>query len=142
MDRAGLLVWVSMYERAWRAPGTDLLDQLFAREASYRTAPFEQPYRGLSAIAAMWEAGRDGPDEVFTMSSEIVAVEDDTGVVRVEVQYGDPVQQTYLDLWVVRFAQGGRCLAFEEWPFWPRGARGGYHAGPNQSAEEPDAPST
>jgi hypothetical protein len=130
MDRAGLLAWVAMYETAWRTPGTQLLAELFAPEASYRTAPFEEPYRGLAAIAAMWEAGRDSPDEVFTMSSEIVAVEQDTGVVRLEVRYGDPVEQTYLDLWVVRFDRGGRCLAFEEWPFWPPGASGGYHPGP------------
>jgi hypothetical protein len=48
---------------------------LFAPEAAYRTAPFEEPFRGLAAIAAIWEAGRDGPDEVFTMRSEVTAVE-------------------------------------------------------------------
>ena len=131
VDRASLLAWVAMYEKAWRTAGTDLLADLFAPEATYRTAPFEEPYRGLAAIAAMCEAGRDSPDEEFTMSSEIVAVEEDTGVVRLEVRYGDPVEQTYLDLWVVRFDQGGRCLAFEEWPFWPRGAQGGFHPGPS-----------
>ncbi len=130
MDRTGLRAWVELYERAWRTAGTELLAQLFTPEATYQTAPFEEPFRGLPAIAAMWEAGRTGPDEVFTMASEVVAVDGDTGVARVEVRYGDPVVQHYRDLWVVRFNGAGRCIAFEEWPFWPKGTEGGWHAGP------------
>ncbi|MFG2099247.1 hypothetical protein ACGFJ5_01450 [Micromonospora echinaurantiaca] len=67
----------------------------------------------------MWEAERAGPDEVFRMTSEIVAVDGDTAVVRLEVRYGDPVHQEYRDLWIMRFAEDGRCGSFEEWPFWP-----------------------
>ncbi len=67
----------------------------------------------------MWEAEREGPDEVFRMTSEVVAADGDTAVVRVEVGYGDPVRQEYRDLWIVRFAGDGRCASFEEWPFWP-----------------------
>jgi hypothetical protein len=47
----------------------------------------------------MWEAEREGPEEVFAMDSEVVAVEGDTGVACLEVRYGDPVRQTYRDLW-------------------------------------------
>jgi hypothetical protein len=89
VDRTGLRRWVELYERAWRTAGTELLAHLFASEATYQTAPFEEPFRGLPAIAAMWEAGRAGPDEAFTMRSEVVAVDGATGVVRVEVRYGD-----------------------------------------------------
>ena len=130
MDRAALQAWVDGYERAWRTPGTDLLAELFARGATYRTAPFEEPYRGLAAIARLWEDEREGPDEVFTMASEIVAVEGDTGVVRVEVGYGDPVEREYRDLWIVQLDADARCVAFEEWPFWPREGHGGHAPGP------------
>ncbi|MFD4193655.1 nuclear transport factor 2 family protein [Amycolatopsis thermoflava] len=75
--------------------------------------------RGLPAIAAMWEAERTGPDEDFRMTSEPVALDGDTAVVRVEVTYGEPTRQQYRDLWIIRFAGDGRCRAFEEWPFWP-----------------------
>jgi len=78
---------------------------------------------GLPAIARMWDAERDGPDEVFRMTSELVAVEGDTGVAKVQVWYGEPVRQEYLDLWVMRFADDGRCREFEEWPFWPGSAK-------------------
>jgi SnoaL-like protein len=124
IDSAKLQRWVAAYERAWRSPGTDLLRDLFARDATYSTGPYEQPLLGLDAIARMWEAERIGPEEVFEMSSEIVAIEGDTGVLRVEVHYGPPKKQEYRDLWIVRFDGDGRCTHFEEWPFWPPGTEG------------------
>jgi mannose-6-phosphate isomerase-like protein (cupin superfamily) len=119
IDTETLIAWVADYERAWRAPGTGLLDRLFAEDASYLVTPYEPEVVGLPAIRALWDKERDGPDEVFTMSAEPVACSGDTGVVRVQVRYGDPVVQEYLDLWVVRFAADGRAVRFEEWPFWP-----------------------
>jgi ketosteroid isomerase-like protein len=111
--------WVAAYQRAWRAPGTSALAGIFIPDATYRQGPYEEPVTGLPAIAGMWEAERDGPAEVFRMTSEIVATDGDTAVVRVAVSYGDPVRQEYRDLWVLRFADDGRCSSFEEWPFWP-----------------------
>jgi len=119
MDGKQVTDWVAAYERAWRAPGTEALAGIFTADASYLQGPYHTPVVGLPAIARMWEAERDGPDEVFQMTSEAVAVEGDTAVVRVYVRYGDPVRQEYRDLWVMRFAADGRCHSFEEWPFWP-----------------------
>jgi ketosteroid isomerase-like protein len=118
VDRVALEAWIEHYERAWRSPGTTLLAELFAPEATYSMAPFEEPHRGLAAIERLWEAERDGPDEEFTLETEIVAVEGDTGVVRAEAVYAAPPRH-YRDLWIMRFDEHGRCLAFEEWPFWP-----------------------
>jgi SnoaL-like domain len=119
VSRRHLRDWLSAYERAWRTPGTGTLGELFDPEASYQLSPYEEPLTGLDAIAAMWEDEREGPDEVFTMDSEIVAAEGDTAVVRVEVRYGEPVTREYRDLWVIRFTSAGTCSSFEEWPFWP-----------------------
>ncbi|MEU1756206.1 nuclear transport factor 2 family protein [Micromonospora matsumotoense] len=119
MDRKHVDDWLVGYERAWRTPGTDTLVTLFTEEASYQQGPYLTPVVGLPAIAKMWEAQRKGPDEVFRMTSAIVAVDGDTAVSRHEVRYGDPVTQEYRDLWVMRFADDGRCRSFEEWPFWP-----------------------
>lgn len=116
--------WLERYERAWRSPGTAAVRELFTSEATYRTTPYAEPVVGLAAIEALWEAGRDGPDESFTMAPDLVAVDDPTAVVRVEVTYGDPVRQEYVDLWVLRFADDGRVTHFEEWPFWPGGTAG------------------
>ena len=133
MDRTQLTGWIERYERAWRSPGTDSLAELFAEDASYSTAPYENPHRGLAAISEMWEAERSGPDEEFEMTSEIIAVEGDTGVIGVTVEYNKPVEmegrlhrqrKEYRDLWVVRLDDDSRCFHFEEWPFWPPGQKG------------------
>ena len=76
----------------------------------------------------MWEAEREGPAESFEMESETIAVEGSTGVVRVEVRYGEPRPQVYRDLWVITLDAEGRCTIFEEWPFWPPGSGGSYAA--------------
>jgi hypothetical protein len=119
VTRDELSRWVDAYETAWRSPGTGALDDLFAPDATYSMAPFEAPHTGLDSIRTLWDAERKGPDEAFSMQYEIVAVEGDTGVVRVEVQYGDPTPRVYRDLWIVTTDGQGRCTAFEEWPFWP-----------------------
>lgn len=135
IDRGSLRDWIARYERAWRTQeGPELdraLSELFAPRATYSTAPFEPPYAGLDAIARMWVAERKGPDEPFTLASEVVAVdaELDTGVLRLEVHYG-ATGNVYRDLWIVRFDGSGRCEHFEEWPFWPPGTGGSYPRGP------------
>ena len=60
----------------------------------------------------MWDEKRDGPDEVFTLATEILAVDGPTAVVRAEVRYGDPVRQEYRDLWVMQIGDDGRCNSF------------------------------
>jgi hypothetical protein len=138
MDRAQLSEWLLAYERAWRTPGTEVLAHLFTEDASYSTAPYESPHRGLAAIARMWEVERASADEDFSMSSEIVAVEGDAGVVRVEVRYRAAAEREeranrrrreYRDLWIVHLNGDGLCFHFEEWPFWPPGQPGAPAAG-------------
>lgn len=121
--------WVAGYEAAWRAPGTEALADLFIEDATYQPAPFREPWRGLGQIAEMWEAERAGPDEDFTMTSEVVAASDARAVVRLEVQYDPPRGALYRDLWILHFAADGRCAAFEEWPFWPPGTEGSVAGG-------------
>jgi hypothetical protein len=110
--------WVGRYERAWRSAGTGALSELFTENATYLQSPYRDPVIGLDQIGAMWEREREGPDEIFEMSSEVFAVDGDRAVVSLEVRYGDPVEREYRDIWLLRFEQG-RCAHFEEWPFWP-----------------------
>ncbi len=115
--------WISEYEAAWRRGGTASLDRLFTAGASYRAAPFDAPVTGRTAIGRFWEAEREGPDEVFTLRSEIVAAQGDTAVARLEVVYAGPPERVYRDLWIITLDDDGRCSAFEEWPFHPGQAR-------------------
>ncbi|MFI6761718.1 YybH family protein [Micromonospora sp. NPDC050417] len=121
MDREQVAAWVAAYERAWRTAGTETLATIFTEDASYQQGPYLEPVHGLAALARMWEAQREGPDEVFGMLSQVVAIDGDTVVIRTEVRYGLPVTEQFRDLWILRFADDGRCRAFEEWPFWPPG---------------------
>jgi hypothetical protein len=111
--------WIERYERAWRTPGTELLAGLFAPNATYRAAPFEDALRGLREIADFWERERTGADERFDLAWEPVAHEHSTGVARVEVRYAGPPPGTYRDLWIVTLDESCHCTAFEEWPFFP-----------------------
>jgi ketosteroid isomerase-like protein len=118
-DRAMVSEWLEQYEAAWRAPGTQGLSGIFTDDVTYRQSPYQEPVVGLDSVRRMWDETRDGPDEVFTMATEIVAVDGPTAVVRVEVGYGDRVRQEYRDLWIMQLGGDGRCRWFEEWPFWP-----------------------
>jgi ketosteroid isomerase-like protein len=121
VGRADIDAWVSAYERAWRTAGTDTLADLFSEDARYRMSPYEDPAEGLEAIAGLWERERESPDEGFEMRYEVVAVEGETGVVRVDIDYARGTE--YRDIWVVRLDPDGRCRDFEEWPFWPERGR-------------------
>ena len=120
MDTEDVAHWVAGYERAWRNQGDEALAGLFTADAVYSPGPYEEPVVGLPAIGIMWERHRSGPDEDFTMTSEVVAIDGDTAVERVEVHYGRPTMEEFRNLWVMRFTVDGRCRGFEEWPFAPR----------------------
>lgn len=121
MDRSGIEQWVAAYEQAWRTPGTEALAELFSPDVSYLPSPWADPVRGLDRLGPWWEAERAGPDEPFTLSSAVVAVDAAaaTAVVRVEVEYHRDDPARWRDLWILRFDAAGRCAAFEEWPFAP-----------------------
>jgi uncharacterized protein (TIGR02246 family) len=117
VDREAVTAWVEAYERAWRTPGTEHLAALFTPDASYLPSPWRPPVRGLEELGRFWDSGRDGPDEQFEMTYEVVAVDKRTAVVRVAVDYHGADRARWRDLWVMSFAEDGRCAAFEEWPF-------------------------
>ena len=118
MERARFTVWIDAYVRLWRTPGTGGLAQLFAEEATYLVSPWAERLRGVDAIATFWDEERAGPDERFDFQSELVAVDGDTAVARVSVDYLTTGER-WRDLWIITLDADGRCRAFEEWPFAP-----------------------
>ncbi|HEY3140381.1 MAG TPA: nuclear transport factor 2 family protein [Acidimicrobiales bacterium] len=122
MERHAVEDWAAGYVKAWRTPGTGDLALLFAADVSYLVSPWAKPITGQAALAEFWEAGRDGPDEAFDITSEVVAVDGPTAVIRVAVEYGNG--ERWRDLWILGFDDDGRCVAFEEWPFSPEQSDG------------------
>lgn len=120
MERPAVAQWIADYEAAWRSPGTAVLADLFTDDVTYRMSPWKAPIEGLDGLARFWERERDSPDEAFDLRSEIVAVDGDTAVARIEVAYTAPSGGRWRDLWIMTFAPDGRCRAFEEWPFSPK----------------------
>jgi ketosteroid isomerase-like protein len=119
MDRDGVERWVAGYEAAWRTPGTAPLADLFTPDVTYRPSPWATPIEGLEALSTFWEAERDSAEEAFDLRSELVALDGDTAVVRLAVDYHGGQATRWRDLWIVTFTPDGRCSAFEEWPFSP-----------------------
>ena len=94
-----------------------MLDEVFTDDVVYLPSPWAHPLLGLASLRAFWEASRDGPEEGFRMTSEVLVETGGTAVVRVNVDYDDG--QRWRDLWVVTLDEHGRCERFEEWPFAP-----------------------
>jgi ketosteroid isomerase-like protein len=116
MNREAVLAWVTDYERAWRSGDPAAVEALFTEHAHYRPSPYESAEVGHDAIKAFWP---EDEGTTFTMSAELVALDGDVAVVRVEVHYLQPREQEYRDLWLLRFAPDGRVADFEEWAYWP-----------------------
>ncbi len=117
MTRDEVMLWVESYERAWRGQDVESVERLFTPLATYLRSPYDRPLDGHQAIKEFWIDDEEGP--VFTMTGHVIAAEGTDAVVRVKVEYGDPVRQEYLDLWVLHFADDGRVEHFEEWAYWP-----------------------
>ncbi len=118
MTRDEVMLWVEAYESAWRAEDRAAVERLFTPTARYLRSPYAEPLDGHAAIQRFW-VDEDEDGRVFTMSAVPVAVEGTDAVIRVHVDYGDPVHQEYRDLWVLGFADDGRVEHFEEWAYWP-----------------------
>ena len=118
VNRAAVESWLAGYELAWRTPGTDGLGDLFTADVSYAPSPWGPVVYGLGALAEHWEAERATADEPFVMRAGVVAVDSETAVVRVEVDY-TATGDRWRDLWIIELDHDGRCRAFEEWPFAP-----------------------
>ncbi len=118
LDREGVSRWIAAYEGAWRRGSTGDLGALFTDEATYRPTPGAEPLHGIDAIRLWWESETD-PAERWRLTWEVLALDGDLAIARLDVRYEAPDERRYLDLWILRFAPDGRCTAFEEWYWTP-----------------------
>lgn len=83
-------------------PGSDGLMGIFTDNVRYCHSPYEELVVGLDSISLMRDEDRADPIEVFTLATEILAVDGATAIVRAEVRYGNPVRQEYRDLSIMQ----------------------------------------
>ena len=98
------------YVDAWRAEDPQGVERLFTDDARYGRSPYEKSEVGHDAIKAFWLADAG---EIFAVQRRCRSpLTVSLAVVRVDVRYGDPVQQEYRDLWVlaVRRRRSGQRL--------------------------------
>src|SRR5207237_2304393 len=56
-----LTAWVDGYVRAWNSNDPQDIGALFADDATYRTEPFSEPWRGRAEIVERWLERKDEP---------------------------------------------------------------------------------
>ena len=113
IDRAAVRRWVDGYLQAWSTNDPDELAALFTEDARYWTLPTRPPIEGRDAIIRDWLDRADQPG-TWTARLDILAVDGDVAVVQGEVDYAGS-DDDFANLWVIKFADDGRCAEFTEW---------------------------
>ncbi|HXG39554.1 MAG TPA: nuclear transport factor 2 family protein [Candidatus Limnocylindrales bacterium] len=126
MDRRAVAAWLERYVEAWRTYDPERIGELFAPDARYRYAPYDEDedvVRGRDAIVANWlapggdEAARDAPG-TWEARYEPWAVEGDRAVVVGETHYRatrEAPARTYHNVFLLEFDAEGRCRLFTEY---------------------------
>ena len=92
-DLEAVTDWVSGYVRAWHSNDPEEIGELFAQDAAYYPAPYDEPWRGRAAIVRQWLARRDEPGAA-TFSWHPVTVGPDLSIVQGVTAYPDRTYTT------------------------------------------------
>lgn len=109
--------WLVAYADAWETADEDLIVSLFTEQATYRSSPFREPYRGHAEIRGYWQRGAGSQSETRVRMGRPYAA--DGARVAVEwwatmVEAGEQV--TLPGCLLLRFAADGRCMdLYEYW---------------------------
>ncbi|MGH2456845.1 MAG: nuclear transport factor 2 family protein [Candidatus Limnocylindria bacterium] len=121
MDRIGVEAWIETYRAAWASDAPADIEALFTPDATYSPYPWPRGanrWIGREQIVEKW-VGRGDSKIGWRFAHTILAVEGDTAVIEGWTTYdrgeGDPWQEAYANVWLVRFADDGRASEFAEW---------------------------
>ena len=115
MTAADVQRWLDAYIAAWSGYDRAEIVALFTDDASYRYDAFSEPLVGGAAIAADW---LEDPDAEGSWEAEYrpFAVDGDRAVAVGETRY-PPEGKRYANVYLLEFADDGRCSSFTEWNF-------------------------
>ena len=121
MTRDEVQRWLDDYVAAWRSYDPEAISDLFAEDAEYRYHPWDEPVIGRDAIVADWLGGGSSPsastrDAPGTYDGKYApyAVDGDRAVAVGETRY-PPEGKRYANVYLLEFADDGRCSSFTEW---------------------------
>ncbi len=121
MDRIGVEAWIETYRAAWASDAPADIEALFTPDATYSPYPWPRGanrWIGREQIVEKW-IGRGDSKIGWRFEHTILAVEGNTAVIEGWTMYdrgeGDPWQEAYANVWLVRFADDGRASEFAEW---------------------------
>lgn len=107
--------WVEGYKKAWASNEPDDIRALFTIDATYAYRPNDATApRGHDEIVASWLESKDAPGD-YTFEYWVVSESDTVAVVQAVTDYSASGGKVYDNLWVIRFADGGRASDFTEW---------------------------
>jgi hypothetical protein len=105
--------WVDRYVHAWRTADPADIAALFTPDAEYHERPYETAWIGREAIVKGWLSRQPWQEDGWTFDWVPLMITGDTAAIQgtgVYTEFG-----TFENLWVVTFADDGRCRNFRMW---------------------------
>lgn len=105
--------WVDAYVSAWTDNDDEQIVALFTEDAVYDAQTADGEIHGVRAISEWWR-GLDEDPENWDFQWLPLVEKDEIGIITGKTNYHDP-PVSFRNLWVIRFAEDGRCRDFTEW---------------------------
>ncbi|MFQ5523285.1 MAG: nuclear transport factor 2 family protein [Acidimicrobiia bacterium] len=105
--------WMDGYVLAWSSNDPEHIAALFTPEAVYDPQTADGEWHGSEEIVRRWQEIGDEEDNWEFEWLPLVET-DDLAIVVGRTQYHDPPMR-YRNLFVIYFAEDGRCRDFTEW---------------------------
>jgi ketosteroid isomerase-like protein len=114
VERSDVERWVEAYVRAWETNDPEHIGALFTEDATYRTAPHREPWRGRDHIVEGWLDRKDQQGR-WGFEYRVQDIAGDRAYVRGLTTYHDQGEADYVNLWEITLDGEGRCSEFVEW---------------------------
>jgi hypothetical protein len=105
--------WMDGYVLAWSSNEAEHIRALFTEDAVYDPQTADGEWDGIEEIVARWQEIDDEEDNWVFQWRPLVDT-DGLAIVTGRTRYEEP-PASYRNLFVIRFADDGRCYDFTEW---------------------------
>jgi ketosteroid isomerase-like protein len=107
--------WAERYARAWEEADDNAVGALFTEDATYRSDPFKEPYRGRDGIRRYWREVTATQANVEVAIGRTLAIESRALVEWWTQMDSDGTPVTLPGALILDFDEGGLCRALREY---------------------------